>query len=98
MLIGAEVGGKIYLEEFGLELVGKDAAPASTDTSRSFVLSVTGVTREHEAISGFVAALERSGLFERVDLLQQRRRPMGDIELLVFSVECLLVDGGGAGP
>jgi len=98
VLVGSEIGGKIYLEEFGLGLVGSGAAAPTPEASRSFVLSVTGVTREQAAITNFVLALERSGLFERVDLLQQRRRQIGDIELIVFDVECLLVDGEGSRP
>jgi len=97
VLVGSEVGGRIFLEEFGLNLVGIDAAGATSEPSRSFVLSLTGVTREQDAISSFVRSLEESGLFENVDLLRQRRRSMGDIELLVFDVECLLVDAQGDG-
>lgn len=57
-----------------------------------YTLSLTGLTRTQDAASSIAIALEQTGLFEYVTLLEARRAGFKGEEAVTFRLECALAD------
>ncbi len=53
----------------------------------SQVISLRGTTADDQAVSGFVGALQRSGLFERVELLVENHAQRRDATPRAFTIQ-----------
>jgi hypothetical protein len=57
-----------------------------------YTLALTGLTRTQDAATAIAIALEGTGLFERVSLLEARRAGFRGEDAVNFRLECALVD------
>ncbi len=55
-------------------------------------LGVAGYGRSSQSVSGFVLALEETGLFDQVRLLDSRREPFDAGHAIAFRLECVVTD------
>ncbi len=60
-----------------------------------FVLAVAGYGKTMTAVSQFVLALERLGLFDQVRLIKTNREPFLSTQAVAFQIECSLGSNGG---
>lgn len=58
-------------------------------------LEVGGIGREQRDVSRFVLRLERTGLFDRVKLLETNRYPFGERQMVGFRLDCRIGDAEG---
>jgi hypothetical protein len=70
---------------------GREASRKMIRPSR-YTLGLTGLTRTQDAASNIAIALERTGIFEHVTLLEARRAAFLGQEVVSFRLECALVD------
>jgi hypothetical protein len=74
---------------------GKADSPKPRDPGarpERFTLALSGLAQSQDAVSGFVAGLEATGVFDRVALAESRRAALGGQEAIAFRVECQLID------
>jgi hypothetical protein len=72
----------------------RDAGPSAG----TYVLTLTGTGLSHEAVSGFALALEATGLFERVTLLETLRSRIGRFDAVGFRLECAIAGAEEGNP
>ena len=85
-LASAHLGDQILLTRFALE----------TPQGDSNVLNIRGTAREQQAVTAYLLAMERSGVFATVRLVEQRRTGAADTGKVDFAIECIIDDGGAS--
>jgi Tfp pilus assembly protein PilN len=68
---------------------GKDAPPPAP-AARGYTLQLAGAARSQSAPNSIVLALEQTGIFDRVKLVETRREASGASDLVAFDIECVL--------
>ena len=82
------------LDDTGREISGSrqealtSQAVTTLLSARQYRLILTGLGREHTAVSRFVVQLEQSGLFGSVSLLNNQRQDVLNQSVVVFGIEC----------
>jgi len=102
-LIARERGEEVVLEGCDLRPVapsGKatDAKADRPTIAAEYSLALTGLTRSQKSVSGYVLALEKTGLFESVQLVETRSRTEAQQQLVGFTVRCALADKAAPKP
>ncbi len=77
---------------------GTDLKANAAPSQPRYTLSLTGVGRSQGAISRHVLRLERTGLFDRVTLIESKLAPFAGGEAVSFRIACTLGGGGGRAP
>jgi Tfp pilus assembly protein PilN len=67
-------------------------APRAMIRPGSYTLSLSGLARTQDAATAIAISLERTGLFERVSLLEAKRATFHGDDAVSFRLECALVD------
>jgi Tfp pilus assembly protein PilN len=68
----------------------KASTQPSPITPTKISLTVSGLGRSQSDVTQFVLRLEKLGLFDRVDLAQSAREPIGTTEATGFRIECTM--------
>ncbi len=107
-LIAEARGESILLERCQIEPVfppaptGKAAAGQDTSTVGTrpvrYTVTVGGVSGDALAVSDYVLALERRGIFDSVAQREVRPRSVRGVEGVAFTIECTLLELRGAKP
>lgn len=85
--MGGLVGEGIMFERIVIEPTGAEPdAPAG--------LALTGLASDQKGVSQFVLALERTGLFERVELRSTNRHDLASVVAVRFDIRCVMNGGG----
>ena len=84
----------VTLNSEGTEVSAKNQASLTTDAvaalfkGQRYVLTLAGFGRRQNEVSQFAVRLEKSGLFDGVNMTNQRREHFGDDSAIAFHVEC----------
>lgn len=96
-LMANKLGADAALTSFAVDPVRekdpkkKGGEASEVGRSRLLKISLTGVARAQEAVSGYILELERTGLFDNVKLVETKR---GDGEDVRFEIVCDVSDTG----
>ena len=75
---------------------GKATTQPSQITPTKISLTINGLGRSQSDVTQFVLRLEKLGLFDRVDLAQCAREPIGTTEATGFRIECTMHGRAGS--
>lgn len=67
-----------------------DAKAIETHATGGLLIVITGVARSPQGAQQYVLRLEKTGLFDRVTLVETRREPFLNGEAAAFRVDCVL--------
>jgi Tfp pilus assembly protein PilN len=94
--LASRLDQRAVLSGCSLEPAGENAArrdPVKTMIRPSrYTLALTGLTRTQDAATALAIALEGTGIFERVSLLEARRAGFRGEDAVSFRLECALAD------
>jgi Tfp pilus assembly protein PilN len=93
-ILARAAGDEIWLESASVSAVVPASGAPRPAGEPDRTLALDGMGRRQDSVSRFVLALEETGLFSRVSLLETRRKALAHGEAISFRVECRL---GGEG-
>ena len=82
--IGARVGDEVRLDRITVTPAG---------SADDLAVSLTGLASDQPGVSRFVLALEKSELFERVELRSTNRQELGSAGVVRFDILCVVRGG-----
>ncbi|MEX0653581.1 MAG: PilN domain-containing protein [Phycisphaeraceae bacterium] len=93
-LLSQELGEHVMLTSLRLEPVSSDGIAARRDEDPAdqsqYRLRMAGLGERQSAVSDYVLRLERTGLFDKVVLIDTRKEPFRETMAVGFRVECAL--------
>lgn len=69
------------------------AGQAHAEATDRFHIAIGGLARSQTAVNAFVLRLERTGVLEKVKLVQSRREPFLEADAIGFDTECWIAAG-----
>jgi len=102
-LVADSLGQNTVLESINLDPMGGEAVasvsgPEPIQTPGGYILGLSGYGKSQVDVTRLAIRLERSGLFDRVNLVQTRSAAVGQVEAVFFRFECSLGASAGGSP
>jgi len=100
-LLAKSTGEYVVLESCELEQIEREEEQRRPDlpaAQAKYLLSISGLAKSQIDVSQFVLGLEKSQLFDQVNLVETARRSLNDYDCVVFKLACSLGPGKAESP